>query len=1143
MDARPALAHTPLKSGENQAQFKTPLRTPLSVLEQKSSTPITPFEAIESQKENVQPRARGRSAHALSTTLSMHHKERQETLAAQRREWEERVNGEENQDSDDPLEVWCSYVKWCIDNYPEGKSSESGIVPLLERVTRLFRESEQYQNDSRYLRLWILYAQHTDVPRDVFQFLLSNEIGTKLASLYEELANVLESHEVYDEADDTYKLGIARRASPLDRLKRRYNEYQARILALPESSSSSSSSGDGGPTTYAKALAAAMARAGRSVLGVKTGRGAESVPTNVLGTHQPLSSSSGSMRPNARTMQVYCDDENDMGPPKSSSGSHAWTNIGTAAARRKENQTATHSLKPLTPGGRVAQTPRSQARALEVFCDSDEDASPRRTPRRDDVFQRHVCTESDKLRKNPFLHYDSAALEPPAAPKSQATIVPPPAPPAVTMPASRHASRERTHAAPNKKRIVSSKPVRERHAVPLQRLYPDADLTAAVQDKARPIPPTREMCLEELYAQHRSIPTACASDPWAFLDAWQGRWMPELVAVTAGTAGARRAPSPTLVTKAAILEVDHMFNGESDSNSEDDDDDDDDDDESETDDDDVRYPVLSNTQDENVGIQPTPIRPRVDRQPFGATPQQTPRARNIARDEDDEDDVNDDEPSSLSASPRIMPRTPFQPLTPITERTERTEHTEGSVRTEHTDRMEPNERTDLSVCASPQSNADVLASTAEQPFGGLHASPATLDIPNPCSPADPDIVTALLSNLRCPLASRPGYIDEAQMITTYLPTLTSRVADAQRLQSSQRRSSVSTACDLNVADMQLSVCMRLGEGGFGSVFLAQDMNESVPLAGETTASYEDVDADDVDELERRQMLALKIESPPNPWEFYILDELRRRLPAPLQASVVGARRFVACANESLLLLEYASKGTLLELVNHASTAGVGNVLGHGGGVEEVLAMFFVIELCRVVEGMHNAGLLHGDLKIDNCMIRADDVDEWTSTYAADGSGGWSAKGVTLIDFGRAVDMRCFVAEQRFLADWQPGAQDCVEMREMRPWTYQADYYGLASIAYCLLFGKYMETTSYVNEDGQKTYKIQQTLRRYWQTDLWTRFFHLLLNPTHAPMWPVTPLLAELRHDMEVWLAAHSFHAGKNLKGLLKKVEIWALRHA
>ena len=67
------------------------------------------------------------------------------------------------------------------------------------------------------------------------------------------------------------------------------------------------------------------------------------------------------------------------------------------------------------------------------------------------------------------------------------------------------------------------------------------------------------------------------------------------------------------------------------------------------------------------------------------------------------------------------------------------------------------------------------------------------------------------------------------------------------------------------------------------------------------------------------------------------------------------------------------------------------------------------------------------------------------------------------------------------------------MREMRPWTYQADYYGLASIAHCLLFGKYMDTTCYVNDDGLKTYKIQQSLRRYWQTDLWTRFFHLMLE--------------------------------------------------
>ena len=1028
MDSRPEVlrsTQTPLKRGTDQkTPLRTPLRTPLSaVSEQTSSTPITPFEAIESQKENVQPRSRGRSAHALSHTLSMHHKERQEVLATQRQEWEERVLGPENQDSDDPLEAWCAYVKWCIDNYPDGKSSDSGIVPLLERATREFRSSEQYQNDSRYLRLWILYAQHTDVPRDVFHFLMANEIGTKLASLYEELAHVLESYEMYDEADEMYRLGMARRASPLDRLKRRYHEYQKRILEMPTSTN------DGAPMTYAKALAAAMARAGRSVLGVKTGRGAESVPTNVLGSHQPLSSAA--VRPNARTMHVYCDnDENGVAP--ASGGS--WASVGTSAERHKENASGRRGLQPLG-----VQTPRTQTRALEVFCDSDEDASPRRTPRPDDVFQRHARSESDKLRQNPFMHYDQDALRP-----------------APTEPAR-----------PRTKKHAPSKPVHERHVVPLDAMYPDADLTAAVRDKAQPIPPTRELCIEELMARRRQMPEASSTDPWSHLDAWHGRWLPELT---------RRPPSPTLVTKAAMEEVEHMFNGEESSSEEDD---------SETDDDDVRYPLPAHRMpvhdDENIGLQPK--QPQSDRRPLVATPQRVTGGSDEAEEA----------------------RAPFQPLTPITERTERTDSSRWTLDVPSEDAM---------------------------PYGGLRAPPTSLAIPNPCSPADPDIVSTLLSNLARPVTQLPGYVDEAHE-SHYLSTLRAR------LDARSRRSSVGNGCDVQVADMQLSVYSRLGEGGFGSVFLAQDMNESVPLAGQVTASYADVDQDDIDELERRQMLALKIESPPNPWEFYILDQLRHRLPDQLQASIVGARRFVSCANESLLLLEYASMGTLLELVNHAAEAGVSSVLGQGGGVEEVLAMFFVNELCRIVQGMHEAGLIHGDLKIDNCMIRADDVDEWTSTYAADGSGGWAAKGVTLIDFGRAIDMCCYPPDQRFLADWQPGAQDCVEMREMRPWTYQADYYGLASIAHCLLFGKYMDTTCYVNDDGLKTYKIQQSLRRYWQTDLWTRFFHLMLNSTHYPA--VGPQLTELRAEMDAWLTAHSFHAGKNLKGLLKKVEIWALR--
>lgn len=1108
-------AATPHKAAAGATPLKTPLRTPLRAIEQTSSTPITPFEAIESQKENVQPRARGRSAHALSATLSMQHKERQEMLATQRREHEEAVTSEANADADDPLEAWCAYVKWVVDNYPQGKSSESGIVPLLERATRTFRDSEQYRNDSRYLRLWILYAQHTDVPRDVFNFLLANEIGTKLAALYEELAHVLEELGVYDEADATFKLGIARRVSPLDRLKRRYAAYQERVLALPEGASS-------GADTYSKALAAAMARNGRSILGTKTGP-STSAPTNVLGAHRPISSA---VRPNARTMDVYRD-ENDDGPQAATRGG-AWTDLGTAHERRKENDRAPRHLAPLA---RAALTPRTQAR-LEVFCDSDEDeehASPsRRTPQRDAVLRRSATSESDKLRKNPFLYYEQRKE---AAPSVSEALAREEAPakrlrrePSDRARHAEHAASERRHR--HESRAHRAKRSSERHAAPLSAMYPALDMAAIVADKARPIPLTTELCYEELQARRR-LPSATAldgHDPWAHLDALVGRWLPE-----ASPRPVRRAPSPTVVTRAAMAEVDIMFNG-SDEESESESD--------ESSEADAAEPVYYRAapQDENDGVQPTPRRAAPVRRAFGETPLRSVARREASDAEDAPEDpavaprhdaLDEEEPVDPAV---LAPRVPFQPLTPITERTESSRWTGPREESEASGEWEAPSSGNVAVGAADGDAAAAVATTASSvPVGGLCVPPSALDFPNPCSPADPDVIAALLNNLAMPVSSLPGYIDAHAEPSAWLATLRRHVGEEP------------TDYEVELGGARLAVEKRLGEGGFGTVFLAQDMGLSVPMPGETAASYGDIADDDDDELERRQALALKVESPPNPWEFYVLEQLRARLTPSLRPSVVGARRFVAHADESLLLLEYAPRGTLLQLVNSAGTAGVGSVLGAGaGGLEEVLAMFYVIELLRVVEGLHDAGILHGDLKIDNCMIRLDDAEEWTATYAADGSGGWAAKGVMLIDFGRAIDLWCFPAEQRFLSDWTPGAQDCAEMHECRPWTYQADYFGLASIAYCLLFGRYIETTSSV-VDGVKTYRIQQPLRRYWQTELWKRCFHLLLNPAQHGTLPVTPALAELRHDMEAWLAAHSFHAGKNLRGLLKKVEAWALR--
>jgi len=145
----------------------------------------------------------------------------------------------------------------------------------------------------------------------------------------------------------------------------------------------------------------------------------------------------------------------------------------------------------------------------------------------------------------------------------------------------------------------------------------------------------------------------------------------------------------------------------------------------------------------------------------------------------------------------------------------------------------------------------------------------------------------------------------------------------------------------------------------------------------------------------------------------------------------------------------------------------------------------------------------------------------------------------------------FPRGQAFLAEWATDARDCLEMREGRPWTYQADYFGLAGIVYCMLYGKYIEASSVVlaappskSGEGVPRYKLATGFKRYWQADLWTRLFDVLLNPCLVRpdgALPLSDTLALLRAEMEEWLQANCSRSSNTLKGLLKKVELFVIR--
>jgi checkpoint serine/threonine-protein kinase len=312
------------------------------------------------------------------------------------------------------------------------------------------------------------------------------------------------------------------------------------------------------------------------------------------------------------------------------------------------------------------------------------------------------------------------------------------------------------------------------------------------------------------------------------------------------------------------------------------------------------------------------------------------------------------------------------------------------------------------------------------------------------------------------------------------------------------------------------ILSKLGEGGFGAVFLATDVAAS---------RLEDKGED----AETLSSVAVKVVKPAMVWESYALDLIRQSVDPFVLPSIIKPHTLYIYGDESYLVLDYSHHGTLLEAVNRAGDLRIGQGLGGMPttipGMDETLVMFFAVELLRTVEGLHRAGFIHGDLKIDNCMVRLDPSPPsgLESQYDPSGAGGWSTKGIRLIDFGRTIDTNLFPLGQQFTTDWKVDQRDCLEMRQKLPWTYETDYYGLVGIVYCLLYGKYMEMPVLKEDaDGRVIQKLPATLKRYWKEDIWEPFFDMLLNPHQfGTELPIVDELLSIRRRMEAWLIGNS----------------------
>ncbi|KAI0926092.1 hypothetical protein AcV5_008647 [Taiwanofungus camphoratus] len=1028
------------------------------------------------------------------------------------------------QEDPDPLTAYDGFVKWTLDNYPREQLSHSGLIELLEEATRRFKDDTAYKGDLRYLKIWSLYASHVEDPTTIYAFLLAHDIGTVYAQTYWEYATALERSGRRPQAEAIYQQGIQRRARPVEPLRRRYEEFKGRSGAPPLSASDSSLWKTAPPQTQAlrrdplmnhssnKPSVQESSSSSSSALAKHThdryapmlappvpGKRPEKLRFNLSLLFTEDGTEYSMQEARARSMGLL---GKKWGPPppsevvridfkdgpgtrgtrtligrKGFAGGEPTVTLATKEALADvfgmynspeksmrfgavagSKHAPVRKVDPVTP---VAL--QSQFRAV-----SNENANvPAKTPTFQPFVDENVKRKENNMPAPPSKFKPFVDSEPPS---KLPTFTPQLGRRALsikesTTPAPKSVSDKNAHALkpPNVLKPISEE---SRPAAVFSTVF--TPLPAAQKDRPQI---RRDVFIEEQArgnsantsplegvnvfqapvkvfsrppSQNENAPVAQASVFKPFVDAADANKMPA-------------APS----TRAVLSE---------------------------------RTPFQAFTPRSIPGSQEQQHEDDTDdtdEDPYDEYGEQGAEFDNIPAAQEGEDSMYDDDPVEDADyhAPLGGRFGQFNVMTPITERT--FEHT-ASTRASGTpngmlegiqiyrDPVETAELLAAELREDDQQRAESATALLEEKTGALSLSDAlsvasTFKPPNPCNPFDPPIVSTLLSLI----PADHGFHDLRQQEANQLNALQKFAKQKTRRTSgnttSTRLMEQAETLEVSLFDRRFSVTDKLGEGGFGAVFEAKDLHMIT----------ERDDEDEDEELDEKCKVALKVVKPRNLWEFHVLRRIHRTLPAHLRRSVITPQALYAFGDESFLVLELCKQGTLLDIVNRASQAGITQ---QGACLDELLVMFFAIELMRLLEGLHNAGFIHGDVKIDNCLLRLEDVpgpaSAWSSAYQPSGEGGWSYKGIKMIDFGRTIDTRLFPAGQRYVAEWPTDARDCLDMREGRPWTFQTDYFGLAGIIYCMLYGKYIEAPSVVPASAaeeEQRYKLSTPFKRYWQT--------------------------------------------------------------
>uniref|UniRef100_A0A8C5DSA4 Protein kinase domain-containing protein n=3 Tax=Gouania willdenowi TaxID=441366 RepID=A0A8C5DSA4_GOUWI len=327
---------------------------------------------------------------------------------------------------------------------------------------------------------------------------------------------------------------------------------------------------------------------------------------------------------------------------------------------------------------------------------------------------------------------------------------------------------------------------------------------------------------------------------------------------------------------------------------------------------------------------------------------------------------------------------------------------------------------DVSMTTAPPPQTDAEDASMKSP-----ARTGSLQLVS--DPWDSELISGLLSALSPPLTAHPCCISWQCRMPNIAPKMT-----------------------LSMGDRSLRVDSVAGGGAFATVYQVTD-----PVSSER--------------------MVLKVQKPANPWEFYIDTQLDTRLEPDMRHLYTYVRSAHLFLDGSALLCDLHNYGTLLNAVNIYRTLS-------DKVMPQPLVLYFTVCMLHMVERLHDAGIVHADIKPDNFLLG----ERFLENKCFDPE--ISDHGLVLVDFGQSIDMKLFPQCTAFTARCLTSGFQCTEMLSGKPWNYQTDYFGIAGTVHCLLFGTYMQVT---NDGGVWT--TNGVFRRNPHSELWQHFFHVLLN--------------------------------------------------